>query len=101
MQPTRTRRHLSAVPDPGSGLDSLTPREREVLELIAAGRSNEGIREALFLSPKTVESHVRSIFLKLDLRSGDARTHARVLAARAWLGSQTSSLGMEAVRRAA
>jgi DNA-binding NarL/FixJ family response regulator len=101
MKPAPTRRHLSAVPSPGCGLDSLTRREREVLELIAAGWSNEGIREALFLSPKTVESHVHSIFLKLGLRSGGSQTHARVLAARAWLGSQTSSPGMEAVRRAA
>lgn len=84
----------------GAPLDCLTRREREVLALIAAGCSNEGIRQALFLSPKTVESHVHSIFSKLGLRQGP-RTHARVLAARAWLGAHSSPLGTEALRRAA
>ncbi|HWI08895.1 MAG TPA: helix-turn-helix transcriptional regulator [Solirubrobacteraceae bacterium] len=91
---------LSALPPTGDGLDSLTRREREVLALIAAGWSNEGIREALFLSPKTVESHVHSIFAKLGLRRG-SQTHARVLAARAWLDAQSSPIGTEAIRRAA
>jgi DNA-binding NarL/FixJ family response regulator len=62
----------------------LTAREREVLALIAEGRSNEGICAELVVSTKTVESHVRSIFLKLALPRG-AGVHARVLAARAWL----------------
>jgi serine/threonine-protein kinase len=75
---------LRAVPDPGEALDSLTRREREVLALIAAGCSNEGICDALFVSPKTVESHVHSIFLKLGLPRG-AAVHPRVLATRAWL----------------
>ena len=92
--------HLSALPAAGDGLDSLTRREREVLALIAAGWSNEGIRAALFLSPKTVESHVHSIFAKLGLRRG-SRTHARVLAARTWLDAQSSPIGTEAIRRAA
>lgn len=92
--------HLTAVPAQDCGLDSLTPREREVLALIAAGRSNEGIRLALCLSPKTVESHVHSIFSKLGLQRGP-QTHARVLAARAWLGARSSPLGTDAVRRAA
>lgn len=78
---------LCAVPDRDTGLDSLTRREREVLAMIADGWSNEGIRDALVLSPKTVESHVRSIFLKLGLPR-DAQVHPRVLAARAWLGAQ-------------
>ena len=81
-------------------LECLTRREREVLELIAAGWSNAGIREALFLSPKTVESHVHSIFSKLGL-GREARTHARVLAARAWLSAQSSPHGTDALRRAA
>ncbi len=78
---------LRAVADCGDGGDAisrLTPREREVLALIAAGCSNEGICDALFVSPKTVESHVRSIFLKLALPRS-AAVHARVLATRAWL----------------
>ena len=102
MTPTTPRRtaHLSAVPEPGDGgLDRLTRREREVLALIAAGWSNEGIREALYLSPKTVESHVHSIFLKLGLRRS-TQMHARVLATRAWMSAQPSLPAMEAVRRA-
>lgn len=98
---TRRPAHLSAVPDPRDGLDSLTRREREVLALIAAGWSNEGIRDVLFVSPKTVESHVHSIFAKLNLRRGGSQTHARVLAARAWLSAQSSLPGPDAVQRAA
>jgi len=65
-------------------LDELTPREREVLELMAQGLSNRGICEKLFISPKTVETHVNSIFMKLDLMpTGDE--HRRVLAVLAFL----------------
>jgi serine/threonine-protein kinase len=95
-----TIRHLTAVPDAAADLDSLTRREREVLALIAAGWSNEGIRDALVLSPKTVESHVHSIFLKLGLRRG-SQMHSRVLAARVWLSAQPSPSAIEAVRHAA
>jgi DNA-binding NarL/FixJ family response regulator len=48
-------------------LDELTPREREILVLIAEGRSNQGICQALWLSPKTVETHIRSLFGKLGI----------------------------------
>jgi len=85
---------------PDGGLGGLTRREREVLALIAAGWSNEGIREALCLSPKTVESHVHSIFLKLRLPRG-SQMHARVLATRAWMSAQSLLPGMDAVQRAA
>ncbi|MGH2943178.1 MAG: helix-turn-helix domain-containing protein [Solirubrobacteraceae bacterium] len=97
---TGPARHLGAVPDGAAGLDRLTRREREVLALIAAGWSNEGIRDVLWLSPKTVESHVHNIFLKLGLRRG-SQMHARVLATRVWLSAQSSLPGTEAVRRAA
>ena len=48
-------------------LDDLTEREREVLSVIAEGRSNQAICQRLFLSPKTVEAYVRSTFTKLGL----------------------------------
>jgi DNA-binding NarL/FixJ family response regulator len=61
------------------GLGGLTPREREVLELMAEGRSNAAIAEAMVISPGAVEKHVASIFGKLGLRSSEA-DNRRVLA---------------------
>jgi DNA-binding NarL/FixJ family response regulator len=60
-------------------LAELTPRERDVLALVAEGRTDRGIAAALWLSPKTVETHVRSIFRKLDLPTApteNRRVHA-------------------------
>jgi DNA-binding NarL/FixJ family response regulator len=65
-------------------LDELTPREREVLGLMAEGRSNKAICNKLFLSPKTVETHVNSIFGKLNLPPAPD-DHRRVLAVLAFL----------------
>ena len=65
-------------------IDELSPREREVLELMAEGRSNAGICAKLFLSPKTVETHVSSIFTKLRLAQAPD-DHRRVLAVLAYL----------------
>ena len=67
-------------------LDSLTRREREVLALVAEGRSNGAIGEQLFLSRKTVDAHISQIFLKLDLRESP-EDHRRVLAVLAFLRS--------------
>jgi DNA-binding CsgD family transcriptional regulator len=54
-----------------SGVESLTASERRVAEMVAAGRSNPQVAQALFLSRATVESHLRSIFRKLDVSSRD------------------------------
>jgi DNA-binding NarL/FixJ family response regulator len=65
-------------------LSELTPREREVLELMAEGRSNQAIGERLFITQRAVEKHVTSIFSKLRLPA-DAGDHRRVLAVLAYL----------------
>jgi DNA-binding NarL/FixJ family response regulator len=67
-------------------LDVLTGREREVLALVAEGRSNGAIGEELFLSRKTVDAHISQIFRKLDLRESP-EDHRRVLAVLAFLRS--------------
>jgi DNA-binding NarL/FixJ family response regulator len=67
-------------------LDELTEREREVLALVAEGRSNGAIADQLFLSRKTVDSHISQIFMKLDLRDSP-EDHRRVLAVLTFLRS--------------
>ena len=62
-----------------SELDRLTPREREVLELMAEGLSNAGIAERLVVSGGAVEKHISNVFMKLDLELED-HAHRRVLA---------------------
>jgi DNA-binding NarL/FixJ family response regulator len=75
---------LVARPRPGSPLQALTGRERDVLALMAEGRSNQALAGQLWMSPKTVETHVGSIFSKLGL-APDAGDHRRVLAVLAFL----------------
>jgi DNA-binding NarL/FixJ family response regulator len=60
-------RRLLARDEASSTLAALTEREREVLRLMAEGRSNRSICEQLYLSPKTVETHIRNVFIKLGL----------------------------------
>jgi DNA-binding NarL/FixJ family response regulator len=67
-----------------AGLDELTPREREVLGLMAEGRTNAAIARAMVVTPGAVEKHISSIFGKLDLPSTDD-DHRRVLAVLAYL----------------
>jgi DNA-binding NarL/FixJ family response regulator len=69
---------------PARELAELTEREREVLALMAEGRSNKAISAQLFLSPKTVEAHVKHIFTKLELAESPD-DHRRVLAVLAYL----------------
>ena len=65
-------------------LDTLSPREREVLSLMAEGRTNRAIAEMLFVSERAVERHVTSVFSKLELPTGE-EDHRRVLAVLAYL----------------
>jgi DNA-binding NarL/FixJ family response regulator/class 3 adenylate cyclase len=67
-------------------LEDLSPREREVLGLMAEGRSNQAIAQALFVTERAVEKHVTSIFGKLRI-APSSDDHRRVLAALAFLGS--------------
>jgi DNA-binding NarL/FixJ family response regulator len=65
-------------------IEQLTSREREILALMAEGRSNQGICHALWLSPKTVETHIRGAFAKLGIREAP-EDNRRVLAVLAYL----------------
>jgi len=69
-----------------SSLATLTARERDVLALMAEGRSNSGIAELLVISERAVEKHIGNIFGKLGLPASDA-DHRRVLAVLAYLGT--------------
>jgi DNA-binding NarL/FixJ family response regulator len=72
------------VDDP---LEVLSPREREVLSLMAEGRSNSGIARQIWVTEGTVEKHVRSILMKLQLPEAD-EVHRRVLAVLAFLDAR-------------
>lgn len=87
IDPTIVARLLKPGRESGP-LADLTPRERDVLGLMAEGHSNRGICERLFLSPKTVEAHVHKIFVKLALAE-TPDSHRRVLAVIAFLRSTT------------
>jgi DNA-binding CsgD family transcriptional regulator len=61
-----------------SGPDSLTPSERRIAELAAVGHSNREIAQALFVTPKTVEYHLRNAYRKLDIDGRDDLSGALV-----------------------
>lgn len=66
--------------------NQLSSREQDVLELMAEGRTNQAIGKALFLTERTIEAHIHSIFLKLGLRP-EPGDHRRVLAVLSYLRS--------------
>jgi DNA-binding NarL/FixJ family response regulator len=70
-----------------SPLDDLTPREREVLSLMAEGHSNSGIAAKLFVTVPAVERHVTGIFMRLGLQQSESNQHRRVLAVLQYLES--------------
>jgi DNA-binding NarL/FixJ family response regulator len=76
---------LLARPRRVDRLGELTRREREIITLMAEGRSNQGICKTLWLSPKTVETHIRTAFAKLGIREAP-EDNRRVLAVLAFLG---------------
>ncbi|TDN90742.1 response regulator transcription factor [Microbacterium sp. BK668] len=83
VDPTIVAR-LMHRPRPDGALDALTPRERDVLACVAEGLTNEGIGARLFISERTVESHVANVFDKLGL-TASTHSHRRVLAALLYL----------------
>ena len=89
IDPTIVSRLLTRKQERGP-LDVLTEREREVLALVAEGRSNGAIAEQLYLSKKTIDAHISQIFMKLDLREAP-EDHRRVLAVLTFLRSNEPS----------
>jgi DNA-binding CsgD family transcriptional regulator len=84
LRDQRALRDTRPLPD----LAELTPRELEVLALIAEGRTDRGIASGLYVTPKTVEAHVRSIFRKLELPT-DSTENRRVHAVLTYLRAHT------------
>jgi DNA-binding NarL/FixJ family response regulator len=85
VDPAIVARLMDRPRGPGP-LDALTHRETEVLALVAEGRSNAAITDRLDMSPKTLETHIRQVFQKLDLNES-SQDHRRVLAVLTYLRS--------------
>jgi DNA-binding NarL/FixJ family response regulator len=79
VDPQVVERVLTRPRSPGNPLTALSPRQRGILALMAEGRSNSGIGTALFLTERTVETHLRSIFLRLGIEH-QTDVNRRVLA---------------------
>ena len=84
LDPLVVRQLMARHRDP---ITALTPREREVLALMAEGRSNAAIAEALTVTPAAVEKHTQRIFAKLELYPDDSSAHRRVAAVLQFLRS--------------
>jgi DNA-binding NarL/FixJ family response regulator len=87
---------LAARDGSADGLSRLTGREREVLELMAEGRSNSAIAESLVVTAGAVEKHITNIFSKLDLPACDD-DHRRVLAVLAYVRVASGSARSDAL----
>lgn len=96
IAPVRLVGSSSADDDPVS---RLTPREREVLRLVADGRSNHAICSELYVAPKTLERHMQHIYLKLGLDQAEGGVHRRVAAVLAWHFSPSGGAAPLAPRR--
>ena len=72
-------RFLGEAPAPAPIMDELSPRELEVLRLVARGLSNDKVAGRLYLSPRTVERHLSNIYAKLGLSGKSARAGAAAL----------------------
>lgn len=94
LDPTVVTRLIG--PSRGHQLGRLSPREREVLSLIAEGRTNAGIARKLWLTERTVETHISNILIKLGINESDDG-HRRVLAVLTYLG-QRKIVGTERPR---
>ena len=92
IDPVVVRQLLSRVRDP---LLRLTPRESEVLGLMAEGRSNRWIADHLVVSAGAVEKHITNIFLKLDLPPDDDTEHRRVRAVLMWLDHRATTVPVQ------
>ncbi|OPG16394.1 response regulator [Ferroacidibacillus organovorans] len=89
--PTRTPTALPTVTRLSPGLEELTPRELEVLRLMAEGHPNDEIANRLFITPKTARNHTTSILQKLGVKT---RTQAVVLALSQDISTNTGTLGL-------